>query len=248
MDDPFEVLDLQPGASSQEITAAYRRLVKLYHPDTHTDQDPAVREDAERRMLEINRARHLLRSRTTPGRNQPTKASLMTSLYLVFVPSGHKSSVAYTVTNDAGLNLGEVKRRAGRTGDPTYLRELGPSYLIGTTGDPVLEVSRLHGRVVPMVRIKDAVTDVLVGHITRHGEELWMERLENNALLAKLNPRSDYYVAETADNEVGRVETTNSRAGQGFVVTVSPDADEEIRMFLLATPVALDELPRPGSR
>ena len=53
---PYEVLDVRPGASRQEITAAYRRLVKQYHPDKVVNMAPEFRELAERRMKEINAA------------------------------------------------------------------------------------------------------------------------------------------------------------------------------------------------
>ena len=33
MRDPYEVLELSPGASDDEIKAAYRKLAKKYHPD-----------------------------------------------------------------------------------------------------------------------------------------------------------------------------------------------------------------------
>ena len=53
--DPFYVLGLQPGASPAEIRAAYRRLVKLYHPD----HDQSL--DAEVKYKEISVAYYTLR-------------------------------------------------------------------------------------------------------------------------------------------------------------------------------------------
>ena len=34
-DDPYAVLDVEPGADLEAVRAAYRRLVKTYHPDRH---------------------------------------------------------------------------------------------------------------------------------------------------------------------------------------------------------------------
>ena len=33
--DPYRVLGLEPGASDDEVKAAYRRLAKKYHPDVN---------------------------------------------------------------------------------------------------------------------------------------------------------------------------------------------------------------------
>ena len=33
MTDPYKVLGVSPGATDEEITKAYRRLAKKYHPD-----------------------------------------------------------------------------------------------------------------------------------------------------------------------------------------------------------------------
>jgi curved DNA-binding protein CbpA len=54
--DPFAVLGVAPGAPDRELSAAYRRLAKRWHPDR------AGGEDAERRMAEINAAYDLLRA------------------------------------------------------------------------------------------------------------------------------------------------------------------------------------------
>lgn len=48
---PYEVLGVSPGASKEEVTKAYRRLAKKYHPDLN----PGDR-NAEKKMSEINAA------------------------------------------------------------------------------------------------------------------------------------------------------------------------------------------------
>ncbi len=56
MDDPLSVLGLQPGASSEEVGEAYRRLAKQWHPDRGGGPE------AQRRMAQINVAHDLLRA------------------------------------------------------------------------------------------------------------------------------------------------------------------------------------------
>lgn len=46
----LEILQLQPGATKQEIKKAYRRLSKIYHPDISKD------EFAKEKFIEINEA------------------------------------------------------------------------------------------------------------------------------------------------------------------------------------------------
>lgn len=48
--DPYQVLGVSPNATDEEITKAYRQLVKKYHPDLNPD-DP---ETANKKMSEIN--------------------------------------------------------------------------------------------------------------------------------------------------------------------------------------------------
>ena len=47
----YSVLRVSEDASPEEIKQAYRRLVKLWHPDLHPDDM-----SAEKRMAEINEA------------------------------------------------------------------------------------------------------------------------------------------------------------------------------------------------
>lgn len=53
--DPYQVLGVSPGASDDEIKAAYRKLAKKYHPDLNHGSA-----EAEEKMKELNEAYTLL--------------------------------------------------------------------------------------------------------------------------------------------------------------------------------------------
>ncbi len=54
MSDPYKVLGVSPNATDKEIKAAYKELVKKYHPDQY--QDSPVAEVAQEKMAEVNAA------------------------------------------------------------------------------------------------------------------------------------------------------------------------------------------------
>ena len=62
--DPYRVLEVSPGASSEELHDAYRRLVKLHHPDRNGGS-----EESARRFEENQQASAEGRARPRPTRS-----------------------------------------------------------------------------------------------------------------------------------------------------------------------------------
>jgi curved DNA-binding protein CbpA len=58
--DYYQILGVPPGADSEEIQSAYRRLAKEYHPDLHADSAVAAA-----RMARVNVAKSVLLDRDT---------------------------------------------------------------------------------------------------------------------------------------------------------------------------------------
>jgi tetratricopeptide (TPR) repeat protein len=66
---PYEVLEISPGASIEEVKAAYHRMAKQWHPDRFTGDAKA---DAERRFRTLAEAFSMLKD--APRRDAPPQA------------------------------------------------------------------------------------------------------------------------------------------------------------------------------
>jgi len=60
--DPFEILGIHPGASKEEIHAAYRKLSQQYHPDKVAHLGQEFQELAKEKFVEIQAAYNYLRN------------------------------------------------------------------------------------------------------------------------------------------------------------------------------------------
>jgi molecular chaperone DnaJ len=129
MRDPYEVLGIKPGASEAEIKAAYRELVKKYHPDKY--QNNPLGDLAQEKMQEINQAYESLigqkgsRSKSRGWNNGPSYGP--GSSQGGFGGAGGSSSPEYTAIRQAidrgDLNGAEtlLQRVGTRTAEWHYL-------------------------------------------------------------------------------------------------------------------------------
>ena len=67
MEDHYATLQVRPSASAAEIKRAYRRLVRIHHPDLLREASPAARRRAEEMLKRINRAHGVIGDRERRG-------------------------------------------------------------------------------------------------------------------------------------------------------------------------------------
>ncbi|MEA5580525.1 DnaJ domain-containing protein [Nodularia harveyana UHCC-0300] len=60
INDAYKILGLTPGASPEQVKQAYRKLVKIWHPDRFSD--PQQKQEAEEKIKDINIAYNKLKS------------------------------------------------------------------------------------------------------------------------------------------------------------------------------------------
>lgn len=74
---PYKVLEIDENASQEQIKAAYRKLVKKYHPDKYVDNP--LSSLAEEKMREINAAYSMLTGASSSGSSQYRSSSSSSS-------------------------------------------------------------------------------------------------------------------------------------------------------------------------
>ena len=71
LDDEYRLLDLDPGASDEEVKRAFRDLTKVWHPDRFGN-DPQLRLKAEEKLKAVVRAYETIRA-ARAGESGPTR-------------------------------------------------------------------------------------------------------------------------------------------------------------------------------
>lgn len=87
MKDPYEVLGVPSGASTDEVKRAYRELAKKYHPDNYINNPLA--DLAEEKMKEINEAYDSIIKGRTSSTNSSGNAYSSSSSYSSYSRSGN---------------------------------------------------------------------------------------------------------------------------------------------------------------
>ena len=79
----FEILELQPGATPDEVKQAYRDLAKVWHPDRFKGEDERLKSKAAEKLAEINEAYQKIRTYQQKNKkrlnNTPPRNSYRTS-------------------------------------------------------------------------------------------------------------------------------------------------------------------------
>lgn len=68
----YRILELEPGASLEEVNQAYRDLAFIWHPDRIPQEKQRLQEKARRKLQELNEAREKLRSIKTHLKSKTT--------------------------------------------------------------------------------------------------------------------------------------------------------------------------------
>lgn len=106
---PYKVLGLNDGASKEEVTKAYRKLAKKYHPDLNPGD-----EEAAKKMAEVNAAYDAITNGTPYGPRARQQAS---SPYAQGSQGGYTSTQT-TYTYDP--TTGRYTRSGGSSGQGQY--------------------------------------------------------------------------------------------------------------------------------
>ena len=88
--DPYKILGVSPDASDEEVTGAYRKLAKKYHPDLNPGDETAAQ-----KMSEINAAYDMIKNKEAGGYARPSGG----------YSSGGYTSGGYTYTGGARVYI-----------------------------------------------------------------------------------------------------------------------------------------------
>jgi curved DNA-binding protein CbpA len=132
----YRVLELEPGASLEDVNQSYKDLVFIWHPDRVPPDNTRLRDKAEERLKDLNEARQLLRSHIRSGNrtpaSKPTYASSSTgrSTYArpyasTYQPPSRTSTYPYSARSSSsnGNGRGPVEQNKPQSHTDYYTRQ-----------------------------------------------------------------------------------------------------------------------------
>jgi curved DNA-binding protein CbpA len=121
INEAYTVLGLEPGASQAEVKQAYRKLVKIWHPDrfAHAQQ----KQEAEEKIKLINEAYNKLKTYQPTSTNQSpqTQPTEKTTVYV----NRSNAEIFY----NWGVENAELGRYAEALSDFTHAIRINPNYV-----------------------------------------------------------------------------------------------------------------------
>ena len=131
MTDPFKILGVDPSASEDEIKKAYRKLSRMYHPDSNMDKSEAEKARAEEKFKEVQTAyENIIDGKVDPSvyRRSSSSGSGYSSGYSSgsSYGSGYSSGTGYSGSSGSSYGTGDVEmhlRAAANFIANGYLRE-----------------------------------------------------------------------------------------------------------------------------
>ena len=120
---PWSILELEPGSSDREIKAAYRRLMRLHHPDAkQTDEDTA---HTAAKLQRIKEAYEALLHNAVPADIAPPVVTV--SFLRAFEGGMHETELRLTRTCDRCRGFGCKKCRGGQVSERPRLQITVPA-------------------------------------------------------------------------------------------------------------------------
>ncbi|HEY9688358.1 MAG TPA: DnaJ domain-containing protein, partial [Coleofasciculaceae cyanobacterium] len=115
----YQILELEPGASAEEVNQAYKDLAFVWHPDRIPDDNPRLKAKAQDKLKQLNEARGFFR---THFRQRPsTAAKVDRTVAQPFVRSPHAGATNHAAHGHGDHSTGSTTspRTGGhRAADP----------------------------------------------------------------------------------------------------------------------------------
>jgi len=123
INDAYSILGLKPGASPAKVKQAYRKLVKIWHPDQFSL--PEEKQEAEEKIKQINEAYNQLKSYLPSSTDQPSQTKETKTKQTKIYANRSNAEIFY----NWGAENAQLGRYEEALTDFTHAIRLNPDYI-----------------------------------------------------------------------------------------------------------------------